>query len=147
MANEGNEQVGQKNDKLRGLNLRLDAAAEDQREDQIRSHPDVQVSFCPQQQNSWWLPCHFLHILSAECRLQSAHTCISTAVKCNIETNFLPSSILYLLVHLSMLCCACWTYELLWLAVQDMPEIKRWDEGSKEIIAEMLTGSMGDWAA
>lgn len=45
MANEGNEQVGQKNDKLRGLNLRLDAAAEDQREDQIRSHPDVQVSF------------------------------------------------------------------------------------------------------
>ncbi len=31
--------------------------------------------------------------------------------------------------------------------IQDMPEIKRWDEGSKEIIAEMLTGTAGDWAA
>ena len=31
--------------------------------------------------------------------------------------------------------------------LQDMPEIKRWDEGSKEIIAEMLTGSTGDWIA
>ena len=51
MASEGNEQAGQRNDKLKGLNLRLAAAAadgSDQREDQIRSHPDVQV--CPQQQ-------------------------------------------------------------------------------------------------
>lgn len=31
--------------------------------------------------------------------------------------------------------------------LQDMPEIKRWDEGSKDIIAEMLTGSNADWAA
>ena len=31
--------------------------------------------------------------------------------------------------------------------LQDMPEIKRWDEGSKDIIAEMLTGSTADWAA
>ncbi|DBA68524.1 TPA: hypothetical protein ACH3X2_013618 [Trebouxia sp. C0005] len=30
--------------------------------------------------------------------------------------------------------------------VQDMPEIMRWDEGSNEIIAEMLTGTAGDWA-
>ena len=29
------------------------------------------------------------------------------------------------------------------MVVQDMPDIKRWDEGSKEIIAEMLNGSMG----
>lgn len=31
--------------------------------------------------------------------------------------------------------------------VQEMPEIKRWDEGSKEIIAEMLSGGSGNWAA
>ena len=31
--------------------------------------------------------------------------------------------------------------------MQEMPDIKRWDEGSKEIIAEMLTGGVGDWAA
>ena len=31
--------------------------------------------------------------------------------------------------------------------VQDMPHIKRWDEGSKEIIAEMLNGSMGDFTS
>lgn len=31
--------------------------------------------------------------------------------------------------------------------LQEMPEIKRWNEGSKEIIAEMLTGAAGDWTA
>ena len=31
--------------------------------------------------------------------------------------------------------------------LQEMPEIQRWEEGSTEIIAEMLTGSAGDWTS
>ena len=47
MAHEAGEQPGERGDRLRNLNKRLDAAAGqggDEVEDQIRSHPDVQVA-------------------------------------------------------------------------------------------------------
>lgn len=47
MAHEVDEQPGPRVDRLRNLSKRLDAAAAegaDEVEDQIRSHPDVQVA-------------------------------------------------------------------------------------------------------
>lgn len=47
MAHEAGEQAGERGDRLRNLSKRLDAAAGqggDEVEDQIRSHPDVQVT-------------------------------------------------------------------------------------------------------
>ena len=51
MSHEAGEQPGQRVDRLRNLSKRLDAAAgegADEAEDQIRSHPDVQVTTCLQ---------------------------------------------------------------------------------------------------
>ena len=48
-SHEAGEQPGQQVDRLRNLSKRLDAAAghdADEVEDQIRSHPDVQVTAC-----------------------------------------------------------------------------------------------------
>ena len=49
MASEGEEQAEQRGDKLKGLSMRLEAAANDpdEQEDRIRSHPAMQV--CPSQ--------------------------------------------------------------------------------------------------
>ena len=49
LSHEAGEQPGQRVDRLRNLSKRLDAAADhgaDEVEDQIRSHPDVQVAIC-----------------------------------------------------------------------------------------------------
>lgn len=56
MAHEAGEQSGERGDRLRNLSKRLDAAAGqggDEVEDQIRSHPDVQVANMCQASLRW----------------------------------------------------------------------------------------------